>query len=93
MIINEEIKIVFFVLFSGNSNLDQCPSITSLRPGSVALTSDQLTPGDRIHSINGINTTRMRSEDVTNLLDNVDGNALLEIEYCLPNYGEYFYNN
>lgn len=34
----------------------------------------------------------MRSEDVTTLLDNVDGNALLEIEYCLPNYGKFNFN-
>ncbi|XP_022917936.2 glutamate receptor-interacting protein 2 isoform X1 [Onthophagus taurus] len=74
------------ILSSGHSEIDQCPSIASLRPGSVALTSDQLVPGDKIHSINGINTSRMRPEDVTTLLDNVDGNALLEIEYSLPNF-------
>lgn len=71
----------------GNSEIDQCPSIVGLRPGSVALTSDQLVPGDRIYSVNGITTNRMRPEDVTTLLENVDGNALLEIEYSLPNYG------
>ncbi|GJQ75883.1 Grip [Trypoxylus dichotomus] len=74
------------VLASGHSEVDPCPSIASLRPGSVALTSDQLVPGDRIHSVNGINTSRMRPDEVTTLLDNVDGNALLEIEYSLPSY-------
>ncbi|XP_017779337.1 PREDICTED: glutamate receptor-interacting protein 2-like, partial [Nicrophorus vespilloides] len=69
-----------------NSELEPCPSIQSLRSGSVALGSDQLAPGDRIHSVNGINTSRMRPEEVSTLLDNVDGNALLEIEYCLPSY-------
>lgn len=69
-----------------NSEVEPCPSIASLRPGSVALTSDQLAPGDRIHSVNGINTTRMRPKEVTTLLDNIDGNAILEVEYCLPNY-------
>lgn len=81
----------FFLKSLGNSEVEQCPSIVSLRPGSVASTSDQLTPGDRIHSINGINTSRMRPEDVTTLLDNVDGNAMLEIEYCLPNFGTYLF--
>ncbi|XP_044272032.1 glutamate receptor-interacting protein 2 isoform X2 [Tribolium madens] len=70
----------------GNSELEPCPSIASLRPGSVALTSEQLLPGDRIYSVNGINTSRMRPEDVSKLLENVDGNALLEIQYSLPNY-------
>ncbi|KAG5876407.1 hypothetical protein JTB14_012884 [Gonioctena quinquepunctata] len=69
-----------------NSELDPCPSIASFRPGSVALNSDQLMPGDRIYSVNGITTSRMRPEEVTTLLDNVDGNAMLEIEYSLPNY-------
>ncbi|RZC38595.1 glutamate receptor-interacting protein 1 [Asbolus verrucosus] len=69
-----------------NSEMEPCPSIASLRPGSVALTSEQLIPGDRIYSVNGINTTRMRPEDVSKLLDNVDGNAMLEIQYSLPNY-------
>lgn len=71
----------------GNSELEQCPSIASLRPGSVALVSDQLSPGDRIHSVNGINTSRMSAEEVDSVLDNIDGNALLEIEYYLPNFG------
>ncbi|CAG9818570.1 unnamed protein product [Phaedon cochleariae] len=69
-----------------NSDLDPCPSIASFRPGSVALGSDQLMPGDRIYSVNGITTTRMRPDEVATLLDNVDGNAMLEIEYSLPNY-------
>ncbi|KAJ3643689.1 hypothetical protein Zmor_026386 [Zophobas morio] len=71
-----------------NSELEACPSIVSLRPGSVALTSEQLVPGDRIYSVNGINTSRMRPEDVSKLLENVDGNAMLEIQYSLPNYGK-----
>ncbi|KAK9889767.1 hypothetical protein WA026_007147 [Henosepilachna vigintioctopunctata] len=71
----------------GNSDLGSTPSIGSLRPGSVALTSDQLVPGDKIHSINGINTSKMRPVDVNSLLDNIDGNALLEIGYTLSSYG------
>ncbi|XP_019871732.1 glutamate receptor-interacting protein 2 isoform X2 [Aethina tumida] len=69
-----------------NSEIDPGPVISSLRPGSVALQSDQLVAGDRIYSVNGITTTRMKPEEVTTLLDNVDGNALLEVEYSLPNY-------
>ncbi|CAH0555415.1 unnamed protein product [Brassicogethes aeneus] len=74
------------ILSSGNSEIDPGPVICALRPGSVALNSDQLVTGDRIYSVNGITTTRMKPEEVTTLLDNVDGNALLEVEYSLPNY-------
>ncbi|KAF5285680.1 hypothetical protein FQR65_LT13065 [Abscondita terminalis] len=74
------------ILAPGNSELEACPSIASLRPGSVALTSDLLVPGDRIQSLNGINTSRMRPEEVNSLLDNVSDDALFEIEYSLPNY-------
>ncbi|XP_025835465.1 glutamate receptor-interacting protein 1 [Agrilus planipennis] len=74
------------VTSAGNSEMEMCPSIVSLRPGSVALTSDQLVPGDRIHSVNGINTSRMRPEEVLTLLENIDGNASLDIEYTLPHY-------
>lgn len=30
----------------------------------------------------------MRPDEVSTLLDNIDGNAILDIEYSLPNYGE-----
>ncbi|KAK5644499.1 hypothetical protein RI129_005799 [Pyrocoelia pectoralis] len=74
------------IVASGNSELEACPSIASLRPGSIALASDLLVPGDRIHSLNGINTSRMRPEEVNSLLDNVSDDAVFEIEYSLPNY-------
>lgn len=77
-----------FSLSIGNSDLGSVPSISSLRPGSVAQASDQLVPGDKIHSINGINTSKMRSSDVSSLLENIDGNAILEVGYSLPCYGE-----
>lgn len=77
-----------FSRLPGNSEAESsCPSIASLRPGSIALTSDQLVPGDRIYSVNGINTSRMRPDEVSTLLDNVDESALLEIQYSLPEYG------
>lgn len=45
-------------------------------------------PGDKIYSINGITTSKMRPNEVSTLLDNIDGNAVLDIEYSLSNYGE-----
>lgn len=82
------VQINNIILFIGSSELEPCSSIASLRPGSVALISEQLVPGDRIYSVNGINTSRMRAEDVTKLLENVEGNAMLEIQYSLPNFGK-----
>lgn len=87
-----EVQYSLNVFVVGNSESEPCPSIASLRPGSIALTSDQLAPGDRIYSVNGINTSRMRPDEVSTLLDNVDENALLEIQYSLPDCGKFFFH-
>ncbi|GLV41714.1 hypothetical protein CBL_20467 [Carabus blaptoides fortunei] len=78
------------VLATDPSDVGTCPSIASFKPGSTAQRSDQLAPGDRVRSVNGINTTRMRPEELGSLLDNVLGEtATLEIEYTLPDYSKY----
>ncbi|GLV42893.1 Glutamate receptor interacting protein [Carabus blaptoides fortunei] len=75
------------VLATGPSDLGTCPSIASFKAGSTAQRSDQLAPGDRVRSVNGINTARMRPEELGSLLDNVLGEtATLEVEYTLPDY-------
>ncbi|XP_060527881.1 glutamate receptor-interacting protein 2 isoform X2 [Cylas formicarius] len=74
------------VLTPGTSGGDACPSVATLKPGSVASGCDELAPGDRLLSVNGIGATRMRPEDVASLLDNIDGNAVMELEYSLPSY-------
>ncbi|ENN81928.1 hypothetical protein YQE_01639, partial [Dendroctonus ponderosae] len=68
------------------SDADPCPTIAALRPGGAAQNSDQLTPCDRVLSVNGISTTRMRPDEVTSILDSIEGNTVMEVEYSLPSY-------
>lgn len=75
---------------AGPSDVGACPSIASFRPGSAAQRSDQLAPGDRVRSVNGINTTRMRPDELASLLDNVLADtATLEVEYNMPEYSTF----
>ncbi|KAJ0069037.1 hypothetical protein NL108_016516, partial [Boleophthalmus pectinirostris] len=46
--------------------------------------SDQLNIGDYIKSVNGINLTKLRHEEIISLLKNVGERVLLEVEYELP---------
>jgi hypothetical protein len=52
--------------------------------------ADFLAPGDRIHQIDGISTVGLTNEQVMNLLlCNREENAVIEIEYSLPDYREF----
>lgn len=55
--------------------------------------SDQLNVGDYIKSVNGINLTKLRHEEIISLLKNVGERVLLEVEYELPPTGTYMYNS
>ncbi|KAG7278596.1 hypothetical protein CRUP_013338, partial [Coryphaenoides rupestris] len=46
--------------------------------------SDQLVVGDYIRSVNGINLTKFRHDDIISLLKNVGERVVLEVEYELP---------
>lgn len=46
--------------------------------------SDQLNVGDFIKSVNGINLTRLRHDEIISLLKNVGERVVLEVEYELP---------
>ncbi|XP_066149454.1 glutamate receptor-interacting protein 2 isoform X2 [Euwallacea fornicatus] len=74
------------ILSAGISDADPCPVIAGLRPDSCAMSSDQLAPCDRLLSVNGISTARMRPDEVSSILDSIDGNAVMELEYSLPSY-------
>ncbi|TMS19846.1 Glutamate receptor-interacting protein 2 [Larimichthys crocea] len=50
----------------------------------LAARSDQLNVGDYIKSVNGINLTKLRHEEIISLLKNVGERVLLEVEYELP---------
>ncbi|XP_076027121.1 glutamate receptor-interacting protein 2 [Genypterus blacodes] len=69
---------------SGGTDKDGKPRVSNLRPAGLAARSDQLNVGDYIKSVNGINLTKLRHEEIISLLKNVGERVLLEVEYELP---------
>lgn len=55
--------------------------------------SDQLNVGDYIKSVNGINLTKLRHDEIISLLKNVGERVVLEVEYELPPAGGCLSNN
>lgn len=53
----------------------------------VHVRSDQLNVGDYIKSVNGINLTKLRHDEIISLLKNVGERVVLEVEYELPPAG------
>ena len=51
---------------------------------------DFLAPGDRIHQVDGISTIGLTNQHVYSILCHGEGPAVIEIEYSLPEYSEYF---
>lgn len=64
------------------------PIIYSLNPLGPA--ADFLAPGDRIHQVDGISTIGLTNQQVMSMLCHGDATAIIEIEYSLPEYSEYF---
>ncbi|KAL2101996.1 hypothetical protein ACEWY4_003757 [Coilia grayii] len=71
---------------SGGSDKDGKPRVSNLRPGGLAARSDQLNVGDYIKSVNGINLTKLRHDEIISLLKNIGERVILEVEYDLPPY-------
>ncbi|XP_069485836.1 glutamate receptor-interacting protein 1 isoform X4 [Ambystoma mexicanum] len=69
---------------SGGIDKDGKPRVSNLRQGGIAARSDQLNVGDYIKSVNGINLTKFRHDEIISLLKNVGERVLLEVEYELP---------
>ncbi|XP_064156428.1 glutamate receptor-interacting protein 2-like isoform X1 [Anguilla rostrata] len=69
---------------SGGSDKDGTPRVSNLRPGGLAARSDQLNVGDYIKSVNGINLSKLRHEEIIGLLRNVGERVVLQVEYDLP---------
>ncbi|XP_060765749.1 glutamate receptor-interacting protein 2 [Neoarius graeffei] len=69
---------------SGGTDKDGKPRVSNLRPGGLAARSDQLNVGDYIKSVNGINLTKLRHDEIISLLKNVGECVVLEVEYELP---------
>ncbi|CAG11292.1 unnamed protein product, partial [Tetraodon nigroviridis] len=69
---------------SGGSDKDGKPRVSNLRPGGLAARSDQLNVGDYIKSVNGINLSKLRHDEIISLLKNIGDRVVLEVEYELP---------
>uniref|UniRef100_A0A6Q2ZHZ3 PDZ domain-containing protein n=1 Tax=Esox lucius TaxID=8010 RepID=A0A6Q2ZHZ3_ESOLU len=69
---------------SGGSDKDGKPRVSNLRPGGLAARSDQLNEGDYIKSVNGINLSKLRHDEIISLLKNIGERVVLEVEYELP---------
>lgn len=50
--------------------------------------SDQLNIGDYIKSVNGINLSKLRHDEIISLLKNIGERVMLEVEYELPPFGK-----
>uniref|UniRef100_A0A8D0D820 Glutamate receptor interacting protein 2a n=1 Tax=Sander lucioperca TaxID=283035 RepID=A0A8D0D820_SANLU len=72
---------------SGGSDKDGKPRVSNLRPGGLAARSDQLNVGDYIKSVNGINLSKLRHDEIISLLKNIGERVVLEVEYELPQFG------
>ncbi|XP_024914939.1 glutamate receptor-interacting protein 2-like [Cynoglossus semilaevis] len=73
---------------SGGSDKDARPRVLNLRPGGLAARSDQLNVGDYIRSVNGINLSKLRHDEIIRLLKNIGERVVLEVEYELPQSGQ-----
>uniref|UniRef100_A0A4W4E2I0 PDZ domain-containing protein n=1 Tax=Electrophorus electricus TaxID=8005 RepID=A0A4W4E2I0_ELEEL len=74
---------------SGGSDKDSKPRVSNLRPGGLAARSDQLNVGDYIKSVNGINLSKLRHDEILGMLKSIGERVVLEVEYELPPFGRY----
>lgn len=76
------------IIYIERTDLSYPPIIASINAYGSA--SDFLAPGDRIHQIDGISTVGLTNNHVLSILHQNDGPAVIEIEYCLPEYSKYY---
>lgn len=73
------------LILSGGVDKGAHPKIASLRPGSIAHRCDALAVGDHIIAVNGIRTSKLKHDEIVNLLKNAGEKVVLDIEYEIPN--------
>ncbi|KAL3983106.1 PDZ domain (Also known as DHR or GLGF) family protein [Acanthocheilonema viteae] len=73
----------FGIGLTGGTDQLHPPSITFLRPGSVAHVSDQLRVGEQLKLVNGIALNDLTHEQVMTLLRNSGNCVYLQVEYNL----------
>ncbi|XP_064483424.1 glutamate receptor-interacting protein 2-like isoform X2 [Ornithodoros turicata] len=72
------------LILSGGIDKGAHPKIASLRPGSIVHRCDALAVGDRIVAVNGIRTSKLKHDEIVNLLKNAGQRVVLDIEYEIP---------
>lgn len=72
------------IVFTERVDMSCTPVIAAINPYGAA--SDFLAPGDRIHQIDGIPTSGLTNAHLHSILQRGEGPAVIEIEYCLPDY-------
>uniref|UniRef100_A0A673LHP8 Glutamate receptor-interacting protein 2-like n=1 Tax=Sinocyclocheilus rhinocerous TaxID=307959 RepID=A0A673LHP8_9TELE len=72
---------------SGGCDKDGKPGVSNLRPGGLAIRSDQLNVGDYIKSVNGINLSKLKHDEIISMLKNIGERVVLEVEYELAPFG------
>uniref|UniRef100_A0A915Q738 PDZ domain-containing protein n=1 Tax=Setaria digitata TaxID=48799 RepID=A0A915Q738_9BILA len=80
----------FGIGLTGGTDQQYPPSVTFLRPGSVAHISDQLRVGEQLKLINGIAVDNLTHEQVMTLLRNSGNCVYLQVEYSLDDNVEDF---
>ena len=63
------------------------PTFSIVNPSSCLHRSDQLNVGDYIKSVNGINLSKLRHDEIISLLKNIGERVVLEVDYELPPFG------
>lgn len=82
---NFALKNFCHVLLPDRSDVSYPPMIETIN--LLEPSADFLAPGDRVHQVDGVSTVGLTNDQVMNLLlCNRDENAVIEIEYSLPDY-------
>ncbi|XP_077546378.1 glutamate receptor interacting protein isoform X3 [Haemaphysalis longicornis] len=72
------------LIISGGIDKGARPKVESLRPGSIAHRCDALAIGDHIVAVNGIRTSKLKHDEIVNLLKNAGDKVVLDVEYEIP---------
>ncbi|XP_055383060.1 glutamate receptor-interacting protein 1 isoform X2 [Condylostylus longicornis] len=72
------------IIFADRPDLSYPPVIASVDASGPA--ADFLSPGDRIHQVDGMSTIGLSNSQIMNLICLGETPALVEIEYSLPEY-------
>ncbi|KAK6111483.1 PDZ domain (Also known as DHR or GLGF) family protein [Brugia pahangi] len=81
--LQRSINCPFGIGLTGGTDQLHSPSITFLRPGSIAHVSDQLRIGEQLKQVNGIALNNLTHQQIMTLLRNSGNCVYLQVEYNL----------